>query len=56
MLSAKNVLSLRCHVGELRPIRTDIRHLVGDDEMMLRIHGDLHVIADNTRAAPACRH
>ena len=29
-----------------------IRHLVHDDQMMLRIDSDLHVIADDARARP----
>src|ERR1700724_3290637 len=56
MISIENLLRLRCDLGKLRPVRTGIRHLMRDDQMMLRIHSYLHVVPDDTRATPACRH
>ena len=35
---------------------TAVRNLVRNDQMMLRIHGCLHVIADHTRAATTGGH
>jgi len=40
------------HVRQLAAIRPDVGHLVGNDEMMRRIHGALHVVADNPAALP----
>ena len=37
-------------------IRAAVRHLVHHDQMMLGLDSDLHVVADNTRAAAARRH
>jgi hypothetical protein len=48
-----------CHRPAQRPlraIRAGVRHLVRDDQMMLRIHSDLHIVANDARAAPARRH
>jgi len=56
MLSTKSLLGLAGDVGKLGAIRAGIRHLVRDDQMMLRIHGDLNVVADNAGATPACSH
>jgi hypothetical protein len=41
---------------ELRAVGADVGHLVRDDQMMLGVDRDLHVVADNTGAAPARRH
>jgi hypothetical protein len=38
---------LQRHFGELRSIRTGVRHLVRNNQMMLRVYRDLHVIANN---------
>ena len=35
------------HGRKLRPVVTDVGHLMRDDQMMLRIHRDLHVVADD---------
>ena len=49
-------LGLAAHGGQLRPIAADIGHLMRDDQMVLGIDGDLHVVADNARALAAGRH
>ncbi len=33
-----------------------VRHLMGDDQMMLGVHRDLHIVADDAGAAAAGRH
>ena len=38
---------LPAHGGQLRPIAADIGHVMGDDQMVLGIDGDLHIVADN---------
>jgi hypothetical protein len=40
----------------LRPIVADIGHLMRDDQMVLGIDGDLHIVADNASALAAGRH
>jgi len=40
-------------VGELRPIRSLIGYLMRHDQMMLRLDGNLDVVAHNTRATSA---
>jgi hypothetical protein len=40
----------------LRPIAADIGHVMGDDQMVLGIDGDLHIVADNASALTAGRH
>src|ERR1700729_4282276 len=47
---------LPAHGGQLRPIAADIGHVMGDDQMVLGIDGDLHIVADNTSALTAGRH
>ena len=55
-LGFKNGLRLLGHVGELRPIRAAVRHLVGHNQMMLGIYGDLHIVANDAGAAAARGH
>ena len=43
-------------VKRLRPIAADIGHVMGDDQMVLGIDGDLHIVADNASALAAGRH
>src|ERR1700685_985574 len=38
-------LGLLGHTGKLRPVAAHIGHLVGDDQMMLGVDGDLYVVA-----------
>ena len=47
---------LPAHGGQLRPIAADIGHVMGDDQMVLGIDGDLHIVADNASALAAGRH
>src|SRR5260370_27889885 len=42
------------HARQLTPIRPDVGHLMGNDEMMLCVHGTLHIVTDDP-AAPAAR-
>ncbi|HRD79085.1 MAG TPA: hypothetical protein PK264_24660, partial [Hyphomicrobiaceae bacterium] len=56
LVDAENLLGLAAHVGKLCPIRAAIRHLVRNDEMVLSVDRNLHVVADDARAAPARRH
>src|SRR6185295_19495386 len=42
-------LCLPGHIGELRPLRAAVRQLMGNDQVMVGIHGDLHVVADDAR-------
>jgi len=44
------------HVRQLAAIRPDVGHLVGNDEMMRRIHSALHIVADDPAALAAGRH
>jgi hypothetical protein len=37
-------------------IRPDVGHLVGNDEMMVRINCNLHVVANDPRVLATCRH
>lgn len=53
---AENILGLHGHVCKLCPIRTAMRHLLSDDEMVLGFHCHLHVIARDAGATPARRH
>ena len=46
-VSAKNGLRLQRDLGQLCAIRSSIGHFVGDDQMMLSVHSNLHVIANN---------
>ena len=43
-------------MGELRSVRADVGHLMGDNQMMLGIDCDLDVVADDARAPAAGRH
>jgi hypothetical protein len=47
------VLSYR---RELRPVSSDVGHLMGDDQMMYGVDGDLDIVADDTGASTARRH
>ena len=49
-------LGLRGHGAELGTIVTDIRHLVGHDEMVRGVDRGLYVVTDDARPAPAGRH
>ena len=49
-------LRLVGHVRELRLIGADVGDLVRDDQMVRRINGRLHVVADHAGAAPAGCH
>jgi hypothetical protein len=40
----------------LRPIAADIGHVMRDDQMVLGIDGDLHIVTDNVSALTAGRH
>ena len=56
LVDAKHGLGLFAHVGELCPIRAAIRHFVRDDEVVLGIDGNLHIVADDAGTTPARRH
>jgi len=43
----QRVFRLPGHTGKLRPVGTDVGHLMRDDQMMLGIDGHLHVVADD---------
>src|SRR5258708_34425457 len=50
--------SSRClpaYGGQLRPIAADIGHVMGDDQMVLGVDGDLRIVADNASALTAGR-
>ena len=49
MLSAERLLGLGGNVGKVCPIRADIRVLMRHDQIMLRVHGHLYVVANNAR-------
>ena len=49
-------LRLVGHVRKMRLVGADVGHLMRDDQMVRRIHGRLHVVADHAGAAPAGRH
>jgi hypothetical protein len=40
----------------LCPVRADIRDFVRDNQMLLGVYSHLYIVANHTRAAPACRH
>ena len=46
---AKGFLGLLSHAGELVAVMDFVGDFVGDDEMVLRLHGALHVIANGSR-------
>jgi hypothetical protein len=56
LLRSENGLRLLRHGGELRAIRADIGDLVRDDQMVLGLDRDLHVVADDAGASAARRH
>src|SRR5262249_44626151 len=41
-------LRLLGHACKLRPVTSDVCHLMRDDQMMFGIDGDLNIVADNT--------
>ena len=41
---------------KLRPVGADVGHLMRDDQVMLGVDGDLHIVADDAGAAAAGRH
>src|SRR3979409_2746722 len=43
-------------VRKLRSVGPDIGHLMCDDQMMLGVDGDMHVVADDTGASAARGH
>ena len=48
--------SLPGHVAELVAIGAHVGHIVSHDKMMLRINGNLHVVANDTGVLATCRH
>ena len=56
LLASACLAGLPAHGGQLRPIAADIGHVMGDDQMVLGIDGDLRIVADNASALTAGRH
>ena len=56
LLYAQYRLCLVGHMGQLRSVSAVIGYLMHDDQMMLGFDGNLNVVADDARAAPAGRH
>ena len=56
LLRADGLSSLTIHRNELGSVVALVDDVMGDDEMMLGIDGDLDVVADDAGAAPARRH
>ena len=56
LLASGRVSRLAAHRGQLGPVAADIGDLVRDDQMVLGIDGDLHVVADDAGALAAGRH
>jgi len=52
LLASACLAGLPAHGGQLRPIAADIGHVMGDDQMVLGIDGDLRIVADNASALP----
>src|SRR5580700_2117299 len=52
LLASACLAGLPAHGGQLRPIAADIGHVMGDDQMLLGIDGDLRIVADNASALP----
>ena len=50
---AHRVLRRQSHPAELSVIASDIRHLMLDDQVMLRVHGGLNVVADRAGSLAA---
>ncbi len=55
-IDTKRFLDLFGNVGQLAPIRPHIGDFVGDDQIMLGIHGALNIIAHNAGVPAACGH
>ena len=55
-IDPENSLRLVTDISELRSVRAAVRHLVRDDPVVLGIDRDLHIVADDTGAAPARGH
>ena len=55
-IDAHGGLGLACHAGELVAVVADVGHLMGHDEVMLRIDGGLDIVANHPPGAPAGRH
>ena len=51
LLRLQNRLRLLGHVRQLRAVRAAVRHLVCDDQVMLRLYRDLHIIVNDAGAA-----
>lgn len=51
LIRLQNRLRLLGDIRKLCPIRAGIRHLVRDDQMMLALDRNLHIVADDTGAA-----
>ena len=56
LLASACLAGLPAHGGQLRPIAADTGHVMGDDQMVLGIDGDLRIVADNASALTAGRH
>src|SRR5262249_56590301 len=50
------VTSVVGHVGELVAVAADVRYLMSNDEMMLRINCNLHVVANDAGVLATGRH
>ena len=50
------VFGLCCHVGELVTVMPNIGDLMGNDEVMLGVDGNLDVVTDHPAAPSAGRH
>ena len=55
-LLAHRLAGSRGHRRELRPVAARVGHLVRHDEVVLRVHCNLHVVADDAGAATAGGH
>ena len=49
-------LSLPRDIGELGAVVADVGHFMGDDEVMLRVHRGLNVVANEPGALAVRRH
>ena len=52
IVGLQNSLRLLGNIGKLCPIRAAIRHLVGDDQMMLGIDCDLDIVSTTPEPRP----
>src|SRR5436190_4521952 len=50
-LVASSVAFVSFHMRELRPVGSDVCYLVRDDQMVLGVDGDLHVVTHDTGAS-----